>query len=94
MIMMKEKKKKTALLSKVDRGNRLNNQEYMNKEQDIISNENSDGSNMPNYDASVSRLGGEVLRDQMIYERSQDINDENIHAQHQGILSNNDTRLS
>ena len=42
---------------------------------------------MPNYMASVSQLGGEVSGEEMICERSQENNDDEIiHAQHQGIF--------
>ena len=45
---------------------------------------------MPIY-AKFSKFGGEVvLHDQVIYGRSQDINDEAIYAQHQGLTRNND----
>jgi hypothetical protein len=42
---------------------------------------------MPNYTASVSQLGGEVLGEKIIYERFQENSDiEVIHAQHQVIF--------
>ena len=87
MILMRERREKTALMSEVDRGYVLTNQEYRNQEKDIIiRKKTSDGTNMPIYTASVSQLGGEVLGEEIIHERSQDINDETIHAQNQGIL--------
>jgi hypothetical protein len=91
--MRKDRRKKTALMSKVDEGNELNSKEYRSLEEDnIIREENSVRANMPNYSASVSQLGGEVLGNQVIHERSQENNDDEfIHAQHQGIfIPNND----
>jgi hypothetical protein len=44
---------------------------------------------MPDY-ASVSQFGREVVLHQVVYGWSQDINDEELYAQHQGFSSNND----
>ena len=83
--LMMRKKRKTALLSEVDRGNDLNNPEGMNKEHSVIIDGTSNTTDMPNY-ASISQFGGEmVLHDQVIYGQSQDINDEEIYAKHQGF---------
>ena len=88
---MRERREKTALMSEVDRGYVLTNQEYRNEEEDIIVRKKpSDGTNMPIYTASVSQLGGEVLGEEVIYEQSQEHNDNRIiHAQHQGIFAQN-----
>ena len=90
-------------MSKVDEKDELTNQELMNSEQ-IIIDWTPDITDMPNY-ASISQFGGDVnimegennggvvgmvLHDNVIYERSQDINDEAIYAQHQGLTRNND----
>ena len=91
--MRKERREKTALMWEVDGENELNSQKYRSIEDDITSKENSVGTDMPNYTASVSQLGGEVLGKEMICERSQEKkDDEIIHAQHQGtiFLPNND----
>ena len=92
--MRKERRNKTALMSEVDEENESNSQEYRSLEDDnTIGKENSVRANMPNYSASVSQLGGEVLGEEMICERSQENkDDENIHAQHLGtlFLPNND----
>ena len=91
--MRKERREKTALMSEVDGVNELNSQKYRNLEDDITSKETSVGTDMPKYTASVSQLGGEVLGEEMICERStENKDDENIHAQHLGtlFLPNND----
>ena len=92
ILMRKDRREKTALMSEVDGENGLNSQKYRSLEDDITSKENSVETDMPNYTASVSQLGGEVLGEEMICERSQENNDDElIHAQHQGIsLQNND----
>jgi hypothetical protein len=93
ILMRKERRNKTALMSEVDEENESNSQEYRSLEDDnTIGKENSVRANMPNYSASVSQLGGEVLGKKVIYERSQETNDDEIiHAQHQGIfIPNND----
>ena len=64
--------------------------EVLNKEENDIIDGTSNTTDMPDY-ASVSQFGGEVvLHKQVIYGRSQDINDEAIYAQQQGFTSNND----
>jgi hypothetical protein len=91
--MRKERSEKTARMLEVDGENEMNSQKYRSLEDDITSKENLVGTDMPNFTASVSQLGGEVLGEEMICERSQENKDEEIiHAQHQGILflPNND----
>ena len=86
---MMRKKRKTALLSEVDKGIELNSPEVLNKEENVNIDGTSNTTDMPDY-ASVSQFGGEVVLHQVIYGRSQDINDVEIYAQHQGFSSNND----
>ena len=91
--MKKERREKTALLSEVDGETSLNSKKYRSlDDDDITRKENSVETDMPYYTASVYQLGGEVLGEEIIYERSQENNDDElIHAQHQGIsVQNND----
>ena len=89
ILMRKEKREKTALLSDVDGETGLNSKS-LDDDDDITSMENPVGTDIPYCTASVYQLGGEVLGEEIIYERSQEHNE--IHAQHQGILfvQNND----
>ena len=78
-------RRKTALLSKVTKEKKLNNQMLT---EDVP----LDGSNIPDY-ASVSKFGGEgmVVHGDIIYERSPDFKDEAaIYAQHQRFTIEND----
>ena len=78
-------RRKTALLSKVTKENKLNNQMLT---EDVT----LDGTNIPDY-ASISKFGGVgmVLHGNMIYGRSPEFkDDEAIYAQHQRFTSEHD----
>ena len=62
---------------------------------DITSKENPVRTDIRYCTASVYQLGGEVLGEEVIYEQSQEHNDNRIiHAQHQGIFAQNNDGLA
>ena len=63
---MMRKKRKTALLSEVDKGIELNSPEVLNKEENVNIDGTSNTTDIPDY-AIVSQFGGEVvLHEQVI----------------------------
>ena len=96
ILMRKEKRGKTALLSDVGGEPILSlNSKSLDDDDDITSKENPVRTDIRYCTASVYQLGGEVLGEEVIYEQSQEHNDNRIiHAQHQGIFAQNNDGLA